>query len=37
MQLRSKKDLIENFIATVNTAPKVDDDWIEVCHRQKPT
>ncbi len=28
MQLRSKKDLIENFIATVNTATKVDDDWI---------
>ena len=26
MQLRSKKDLIENFIATVNTATKVDDD-----------
>lgn len=29
MQLRSKKDLIENFIATVNTATKVDDDWIK--------
>ena len=38
MQLRSKKDLIENFIATVNTATKVDDDWIKfVTSKRKPT
>ena len=38
MQLRSKKDLIENFIATVNTATKVDDDWIKfVTEQKKPT
>lgn len=35
MQLRSKKDLIENFIATVNTATKVDDDWIKFVTEQK--
>ena len=37
MQLRSKKDLIENFIATVNTANKVDDDWIKFVTEQKKT
>jgi len=37
MQLRSKKDLIENFIATVNTATKVDDDWIKFVTEQKKT
>ena len=35
MQLRSKKDLIENFIATINTATKVDDDWIKFVTEQK--
>ena len=37
MQLRSKKDLIENFIATVNTATKVDEDWIKFVTEQKKT
>lgn len=37
MQLRSKKDLIENFIATVNTATKVDDDWVKFVTEQKKT
>ena len=37
MQLRSQKDLIENFIATVNTATKVDDDWIKFVTEQKKT
>ena len=35
MQLRSKKELIENFIETVNASTKVDEDWRKFVHEQK--
>ena len=34
-QLRSKKELIENFITTINTQSKVDDDWKKFVSEQK--
>lgn len=34
-QLRSKKELIENFIATINTSTQVDDDWKKFVVEQK--
>ena len=34
-QLRSKKELIESFIATVNTSTKVEDDWNKFVEAQK--
>lgn len=34
-QLRSKKELIESFIATVNTSTKVEDDWSKFVEAQK--
>jgi len=37
LQLRSKKELILNFIDTVNTATNVDDDWRKFVHEQKET
>jgi type I restriction enzyme R subunit len=37
MELRSKKDLIEGFIARINTDTKVDDDWQKFVHEQKET
>jgi len=35
IQLRSKKELIEHFIATVNTSTKVDEEWRSFVHAQK--
>jgi type I restriction enzyme R subunit len=35
IQLRSKKELIEHFIAQVNTDSKVDDDWRKFVQEQK--
>ena len=35
IQLRSKKELIENFINTVNTATNVDEDWSKFVKEQK--
>ena len=37
IQLRSKKELIENFIRTVNAATDVDSDWREFVLEQKET
>jgi len=37
IQLRSKKELIENFIETVNASTKVDEDWRRFVHEQKDT
>lgn len=37
IQLRSKKELIENFINTVNSSTKVDEDWRRFVHDQKET
>ncbi|MBS4054021.1 MAG: type I restriction endonuclease subunit R [Thermaerobacter sp.] len=37
IQLRSKKELIENFINTVNSSTKVDEDWRKFVHEQKET
>lgn len=37
IQLRSKKELIENFIETVNSSTKVDEDWRRFIHEQKET
>ena len=34
-QLRSKKELIESFISTVNTSTKVEDDWNKFVEAQK--
>ncbi|OLA94672.1 MAG: DEAD/DEAH box helicase [Candidatus Melainabacteria bacterium LEY3_CP_29_8] len=34
-QLRSKKELIENFIAAINTSTKVDEDWKKFVVEQK--
>ena len=35
IELRSKKELIEGFIAKINTATKVDKDWHEFVRNQK--
>jgi type I restriction enzyme R subunit len=35
MQLRSKKELIEHFIQTVNATTKVDQDWKKFVEEQK--
>ncbi len=35
IQLRSKKELIENFINTINTSTKVDEDWNKFVEQQK--
>lgn len=37
IQLRSKKELIENFIKTVNASTKVDDDWRKFVNEQRET
>lgn len=37
IQLRSKKELIQNFIATVSASTKVDEDWRKFVHEQKET
>ncbi|MFW0861565.1 MAG: type I restriction endonuclease subunit R [Dethiobacter sp.] len=37
IQLRSKKELIEHFIETVNASTKVDEDWRRFVHEQKET
>jgi type I restriction enzyme R subunit len=37
MQLRSKKELIEHFIDTVNAATDVDEDWRKFVAEQKET
>ncbi|GHU17107.1 DEAD/DEAH box helicase [Betaproteobacteria bacterium] len=36
-ELRSKKELIEGFIARVNTSTQVDDDWRKFVKEQKET
>jgi type I restriction enzyme R subunit len=35
IQLRSKKELIEKFIETVNASTKVDEDWRKFVHEQE--
>lgn len=35
IELRSKKELIEGFIARVNTSTKVDEDWLHFIQEQK--
>lgn len=35
LQLRSKKELIDNFIATINTGTDVNADWIKFVKKQK--
>lgn len=35
LQLRSKKELIENFINTINTDSNINDDWQEFVKEQK--
>ncbi len=37
LELRSKKELIEGFIARVNTSTQVDDDWRKFVEEQKET
>jgi len=37
IQLRSKKELIENFIGTVNASTKMDEDWRRFVNEQKET
>jgi len=37
IQLRSKKELIENFIHTVNSSTVVDEAWRKFVHEQKET
>ncbi len=37
LQLRSKKELIENFIATINTSSNVNTDWQRFVREQKET
>ena len=37
IQLRSKKELIEHFIDTVNASTKVGDDWRKFVRKQKET
>lgn len=35
LQLRSKKELIDNFIATINTGTDVNADWVKFVRKQK--
>lgn len=35
LQLRSKKELIDNFIATINTGTDVNADWLKFVKKQK--
>ena len=35
IRLRSKKELIEHFIETINASTKVEDDWHKFVHKQK--
>lgn len=35
LQLRSKKELIDNFIASINTGTDVNADWIKFVRKQK--
>lgn len=35
IQLRSKKELIQNFIETINASSKVDEDWRKFVREQK--
>ena len=35
LQLRSKKELIENFIATINTSTDVNTDWLRFVREQQ--
>jgi type I restriction enzyme R subunit len=35
LQLRSKKELIENFIATINTSSNVSEDWKRFVNEQR--
>lgn len=35
LQLRSKKELIENFIDTINTSTNVNDDWYRFVRKQR--
>ena len=37
LQLRSKKELIENFIATINTSTDVNTDWQRFVRKQRET
>lgn len=37
IELRSKKELIENFIDTINAKTDVDSDWRKFVHEQKET
>ena len=37
LQLRSKKELIENFIETINTSTNVDADWQKFVREQRKT
>lgn len=37
IQLRSKKELIESFIETINTSTQVEDDWSKFVNEQKET
>lgn len=37
LELRSKKKLIEDFIATINASTLVDEDWRKFVHEQKET
>ncbi len=37
LQLRSKKELIENFIATINTSTNVNADWQQFVREQRET
>ena len=37
LQLRSKKELIENFIATINTSTDVNADWQRFAREQRET
>ena len=37
IQLRSKKELIENFIKTINASTEVDEDWRRFVSEQKET
>ena len=35
LQLRSKRELIENFIRTINASTEVDTDWCKFVRKQK--
>ena len=37
LQLRSKRELIENFIRTINASTEVDTDWCKFVRKQKNT